>query len=35
MMKGFMDQCMSHEMVITRLEVKDSELRELMAWKDV
>ena len=38
-MKGLMDQYTSHEMVITRLkekvEAKDSELRELMTWKDV
>ena len=39
MMKGLTDRCMSHETVITHLrkkvEAKDSELRELMAWKDV
>ena len=38
-MKGLMDRCMSHDMVITHLrekmEAKDSKLRELMAWKDV
>ena len=38
-MKGLMDWCTSHETVITRLrkkvEAKDSELKELTAWKDV
>ena len=39
MMKGLMDRCMSHETMITclreKVEAKDSELRELTAWKDV
>ena len=39
MMKGLMGRCMSHETMITclreKVEAKDSELRELTAWKDV
>ena len=39
MIKGLMDWCKFHETMITRLrekvEAKDSELRELTAWKDV
>ena len=38
-MKGLMDRCTSHEMVISRLrekvEAKDAELQKLTAWKDV
>ena len=37
--KGLMDQCTSHEMVITHLrekvEARDAELRELTAWKGI
>ena len=39
MLKGLMDRCTSHEMVISRLrekvEAKDAELQKLTAWKDV
>ena len=39
MMKGLMDRCTSHEMVITHLrekvEARDAELRKLMVWKEV
>ena len=38
-MKGLMDRCTSHEMVISRLrekvKAKDAELQKLTAWKDV
>ena len=38
MLKALMDRCTSHETVINHLrekvEVRDSELRELTAWKD-
>ena len=39
MMKGLMDSCASHEIVISRLrekvEARVTELRELTAWKEV
>ena len=39
MMKGLMDHYASHEMVINclreKVEAKELELRELMAWKEV
>ena len=39
MMKGLMDRCASHETVINHLrkkvEAKESDLRELIAWKEV
>lgn len=39
MIKGLMDRYVSHETVVNRLrekaEARDSELRELMVWKEV
>ena len=39
MLKGLMDRCTSHETMISHLrekvEARDSELRELTAWKEV
>ena len=39
MMKGLMDCCASHETVVGHLrekvEARETELRELMAWKEV
>ena len=39
MMKGLMDHCVPHKTVISHLkekvEARESEIRELMAWKEV
>ena len=39
MMKGLMDRCASHETMLGHLrekvEAKETEIRELMAWKKV
>lgn len=39
MMKGLMDHCVSHKMVLGRLReklgAKETEVQELLAWKDV
>ena len=39
MMKGLIDRCVSHEMVLGRLReklgAKETEMQELLAWKDV
>lgn len=39
MMKGLMDRCVSHEMVLGHLKeklgAKEMEVQDLLAWKDV